>query len=90
MSRVLSMACPHCRHRATARTSSELSELYREITFTCRNHDCGHVFVCGLEVVRTLSPSAVPNPAIAIPLSPHIRQRELAAQLTFDLEPTDA
>lgn len=80
------MACPHCRHPARARTSTQLSPLYREVTYQCVNTVCGHVFVCGLEAVRTLSPSAIPDPEIHIPLSPHVRRRELAHQLGLPLE----
>lgn len=86
MSRVITMRCPHCRSRATARTSSELSPLFREITFTCRNHECGHVFVAGLEVLRTLSPSAIPDPGVRIPLSPHVRRQAIADLLELPLE----
>ena len=89
MSRVLSMSCPHCRHRATVRTSSELSPMFREATFACRNNDCGHVFVVGLEVLRTLSPSAIPDPRVRIPMSPHVRQRALALQFAPALETPD-
>lgn len=86
MSRVVSMACPHCNQPATCRNTRNLSPLYREVTFQCRNVECGHIWVCGMEAIRTLSPSAIPSPEIVIPLSPHIRQRELASQLTFELE----
>jgi hypothetical protein len=36
---------------------------------------CGHTFVANLEAVRTLSPSAMPNPAIALPISMHVKER---------------
>ncbi|GIX39021.1 ogr/Delta-like zinc finger family protein [Silanimonas lenta] len=84
MSRVLSMACPHCGSTATCRNTRTLSPLYREVTYQCRNVECGHIWVCGLEAIRTLSPSAIPAPGISIPLSPHIRQRALAAQLALE------
>ena len=67
--------CPHCQAPAKARTSKSLSPIYREITYQCTNVHCGHTYVAGLEIVRTLSPSAIPNAAIDIPLSPHM-QRE--------------
>lgn len=81
MARAPGMTCPHCRHPARARTSTQLSPLYREVTYQCTHIECGHVFVCGLEAVRTLSPSAIPNPEVDLPLSPHVRKRELAHQL---------
>lgn len=80
------MACPHCAHPARARTSTQLSPLFREVTYTCLNVKCGHVFVCGLEAIRTLSPSAIPDPEINLPLSRHVRKRELVQQLNLGLE----
>jgi hypothetical protein len=47
----------------------------REIVFVCLDYECGHTFVANLEAVRTLSPSAKPNPAIGLPLSPHVKDR---------------
>ncbi|HEY5804876.1 MAG TPA: ogr/Delta-like zinc finger family protein [Lysobacter sp.] len=86
MSKAPSMCCPHCKHTASARTSTQLSPLYREVTYTCRNTDCGHVFVAGLEAIRTLSPSAIPDPEINLPFSRHVRQRQLVQQLRLGLE----
>lgn len=78
--------CPHCKTTARARTSTELSLMYREITYVCNNLECGHVWVCGLEPRRTLSPSAIPDPEIDIPLSRHVAKRQLVRQLTLSLE----
>lgn len=50
----------------------------------CQNADCGHVFVAGLEVLRTLSLSAIPAADVRIPLSQHVRQTA-ANQLTLAL-----
>lgn len=78
----LRIRCPHCGAQANCRKSEMLSPLLKELTFICTNFtECGHVFVANLEVVRTLSLSAVPNPDIHIQLSPHIRFAVLAAQL---------
>lgn len=82
MSRVLTMHCPHCRARTRVRTSKEVSLTMREITFTCTNHICGHVWVSTLEAARTLSPSSVPNLLVRIPLSAHINKSDLMKQLT--------
>ncbi|MBR8055646.1 ogr/Delta-like zinc finger family protein [Burkholderia vietnamiensis] len=71
----ITLRCPHCRARTIARTSRELSETMREIVFVCTDYDCGHTFVSQLEAVRTLSPSAKPNPGIGLPISPHVRER---------------
>lgn len=42
--------------------------------------ECGHTYVVNMEFARTLSPSAIPNLSLQLPLSPHVRER-LAAQL---------
>ena len=85
MSRAPGMSCPHCKCAARARTSTALSPMFREVTYQCVNHLCGHVFVCGLEAIRTLSPSAIPDPEIKLPLSQHVRKREIAQQLALVL-----
>lgn len=61
--------CPHCKTRAIARSSSALSPLYREIHFRCENDACGHTFVAGLEILRTVSPSRTPAPGVHLPFS---------------------
>lgn len=72
--------CPHCRSRATARSSKELTLTLREVTYQCTNVECGHTYVVNMEFARTLSPSATPNLALNLPMSPHVRDR-LAQQL---------
>lgn len=76
------MHCPHCKDRAYARTSKYLSDLLREVRYCCRNLDCGCIFVCTLEAVRIVSPSAIPDPEIKLPFSPHMRLELLAHQIT--------
>lgn len=73
--------CPHCRTAAVVRDSKELSTLVRRITFACKNAECGHTFAATLTVDTTLSPSAIPDPAVNIPLSPHIRHDVIRHQL---------
>lgn len=85
MSKGPGMSCPHCKGAARARTSTPLSPIFREVTYQCLNDHCGHVFVCGLEAIRTLSPSAIPDPEIKLPFSQHVRKREIANQLTLGL-----
>jgi len=63
------MHCPHCDQRASVRTSRSLSPLYRELSYQCTNVECGHTFKCGLEILCSLSPSAMPKPGIDLPLS---------------------
>lgn len=62
--------CPHCDSTAVVRSSRRLSPIYREQIMQCTNAHCGHTYVVGAEVLRTLSPSATPNPDVDIPLSP--------------------
>ncbi|MFP6558130.1 ogr/Delta-like zinc finger family protein [Paraburkholderia sp. B3] len=71
----ITIRCPHCGTRPIARTSREMSGTLRELTYMCQDPECGHTYVANLEIVRTLSPSAKPNPAIRIPFSPHVRER---------------
>jgi len=84
MSLRITIRCPHCATRAVARSSQELSDTMREITYACLNPICGHTYVARLEVARTLSPSAVPKSGINIPLSPHVRER-LMEQLQLSI-----
>lgn len=76
--------CPHCDSVARFANSHLLNKCYREITFQCQNTLCGFVFVAGLEPLRTLSPSSIPNPEIRIPLSTHIKKNSVMAQLKQD------
>ncbi|WP_061942221.1 ogr/Delta-like zinc finger family protein [Collimonas pratensis] len=71
--RVISIPCPHCHHRVRAANSHTMSDMMMEITYMCKNPECGHIFVAGLEVLRTLSPSAIPDPSVHIQLSKHAR-----------------
>ena len=68
-----SIACPLCSTRAIARTSREMSETMREITFRCDDDECGHVYVARLEAVRTLVPSGRYGLHPDIPFSTHSR-----------------
>ena len=71
--RVISIPCPHCQCRVRAAKSRTMSTLMKEITYMCQNPECGHSFVASLEVLRTLSMSAIPNPEVRIHLSQHVR-----------------
>lgn len=67
--------CPHCNSRPFVRSSRFFSPTLRELVFICSNAECGHSYAANLEVVRTLSPSAMPNPDIRLPMSPHTKAR---------------
>ncbi|HAS4214440.1 TPA: ogr/Delta-like zinc finger family protein [Vibrio cholerae] len=75
----ISICCPHCSSKATARSSRELSATLREICYQCTDWECGHTYMAHLEIVRTLSPSAKPNPSIALPFSRHGQSRAVAS-----------
>lgn len=75
----ITIKCPICASRATARSSQELSITLREITYRCENDECGHIYIAQLEVVRTLVSSAIHNPAVTLPISKHVSRRESTA-----------
>jgi len=70
----LRVRCPHCNSFARARSSDLLTPTYIEVRFECSNDACGHVWVAGLEALRTLCPSEQPNPTVHLPLTAAIRQ----------------
>lgn len=75
------MACPHCDFDSVIRTSMLMTKLMRETTYACTNPECGHTFIALTEIVRTLSPSATPNPSVNLPLSSHVRRDVLRTVL---------
>lgn len=66
--------CPHCKTRAHTRTSKEISPILRELYYQCPDPECGHSFVVHAEAVRTLSPSAKPDPLVYLPISENTRR----------------
>ncbi len=69
--------CPHCKQNSTSRKTKQITPLYREITFSCDNLECGYVFVGAVSPIRGLSPSMYPDPAINIPFSQHISKNRV-------------
>lgn len=72
--------CPHCGTLAKARSSEEITPLFRELRFQCTNVDgddfCGATFVAALEIRRMIVQSARPNPRIKLPVAqPRPRRR---------------
>ena len=63
-----SIACPHCGERAGVRDSVQVTPIVRELRLVCDNLDCGHYFLAQLSVIRTVRPSACPNPDIILPV----------------------
>ena len=78
--RVISLPCAHCHGTVKAAKSRTMSTMMKEITYICLNPECGHVDVASLEVLRTLSLSAMPDPEICITISQHVRE-SAASQL---------
>lgn len=75
------LPCPHCKWPSVIRTSEQMSVLTRQYVFCCANAECGHTFVATLEISRTLSPSATPDPSVNLPLSSHVRRDMLRVTL---------
>lgn len=73
--------CPHCDYPTLTRNSDQLSKLVKRSWHSCTNLECGHTFVTHQEIVRTVSPSATPNPSVLLPLSSHVRRDLLRATL---------
>ncbi|MBS1191009.1 MAG: transcriptional regulator [Rhodocyclaceae bacterium] len=69
--------CPHCGAKAVIRTSIQLSKLIKTAYCQCQNVVCGHTFKAFLEVVETISPSAIPDPEVATVLQRSQRAIEL-------------
>lgn len=82
------IACPHCLSPATIRRSNQVTNLTREYAFACTNFECGHTFSATMEITRTLSPSATPDPTVRLPLSTHVRRDLMREQLAC-AQPSD-
>lgn len=65
--RVNSTHCPHCGERCGTNRVEQITPLYREVIYSCRNDDCGYTFVASITPVRTLIAPKVPNPQVLIP-----------------------
>jgi predicted RNA-binding Zn-ribbon protein involved in translation (DUF1610 family) len=66
--RGMKIFCPHCGGVGFIRTSKQLTKLVREVTCGCRSLVCGHTFIAHFEAIRTISPAAFPDPAVAAQL----------------------
>lgn len=72
--------CPHCNARTRVTKTQAMSDTMKEITYQCTDHECGHVFVAALEVLRTVSLSSKPKQGVQIPISESLKraiQRQL-------------
>lgn len=75
------LRCPHCNALSTILSSDATSATVTRHYVVCRNEDCGHSWRATTEADITLSPSAIPNASVVLPLSSHIRREVLMAQL---------
>lgn len=69
MSSVYKKVCPDCGTRLRVRNSIGMNELLREVYFECMNIACGATFSGHLEITHRLSPPAIANPRISIPIA---------------------
>lgn len=65
--RINSTRCPICGERCGTIRVEQITPLYREVQYSCRNDDCGLSFVACITPVRTLVPSKIVNPQVMIP-----------------------
>ena len=73
--------CPHCKGPSKIRSSTQITPAYSETLRLCENPLCGHIWIDGVEAIRTLSPSGTPDPDVHIPLSRHIRRDQVVAAM---------
>jgi hypothetical protein len=76
-SRRYGQRCPHCRTAGEIRSSTEAHPTLTVIYFSCRNPACGHTWRASLVYDFGLSPSAIPDPALDLPLKPLSRRDAL-------------
>lgn len=78
------LACPHCDAPSErCEKPEELSDAERaengieqDAIYRCTNYECGHCFKVNITPVRRLRMGLVPNPAVDLPMSMHIRELE--------------
>ncbi|MCL6619953.1 MAG: ogr/Delta-like zinc finger family protein [Thermomonas hydrothermalis] len=76
--------CPHCGAPSRIRSSRQETPIYSEVLRVCQNPLCGHVWLDAVEALRTLSPSAIPNPDVRLLPSRHIRPDVVAQSIRSD------
>ncbi|MEO6921963.1 MAG: ogr/Delta-like zinc finger family protein [Collimonas sp.] len=47
--RVISIRCPRCHHHVITAKNCTMSDMMKEITYTCQNPVCGFIFVASLK-----------------------------------------
>ncbi len=64
------LRCPHCHSVGERRTSRAINDTFREIYYSCSNFFCRHTWKASLSYDYGITPSAIPNPAVTLPLRP--------------------
>jgi len=59
-------SCPHCGARLATRSTRRISTTCREKYLQCENVACGATFGASSEITHQISPSACPNPRVAL------------------------
>lgn len=72
--------CPHCESIGIRRSSREVAITFREIFYVCSNPLCGHTWKGSLSYDYGLSPSAIPDPAVKLPMRTVNRDDVIAAR----------
>ena len=62
--------CPHCHTMSPVRHSKVTSPLVTRMFLQCKNINCGHTWGVDAEAAATIDPSACPNGAIQLEMSP--------------------
>lgn len=75
MSSVYKKVCPDCGTALRVRNSIGMHELIREVYLECTNIACGATFRGNLEITHRLSPPALANPRIVLPLADSAMRR---------------
>lgn len=78
------LRCPHCRAVGDKRSSQSVSDTHRVIHYACSNVACGHTWRASESYEYGLSPSAIPDPRVNLPLRPMARQDVLEAMAARD------
>lgn len=81
------MPCPHCRSASFRRSSRMITPMLREVFYACRNVACGHTWKASLIFEHSLSPSAVPDPTLNLPVRPMPRDQAVLPDPALEPDP---
>lgn len=73
----LGVACPHCGHRVSVRTSRQVTEIFRELWGICTH--CGFTGKAHIAWDVEAAPSLTPNPRVQLPGMNHREATETFA-----------